>query len=272
MTSNGWRARARDTLGGYSPLLRWYRRFRPLWLWPLLHPLGKATILYVERWGLDVRRGPFAGLRYPREAVGRVGFLPAKLLGSYERELYTTLESLEGMDCFVDLGSGDGFYCVGIGRRFNSCRIIGYETDKSERRIAGLLAATNGVRAELRGTVDHRELDALPDGKVVVMCDLEGYECELLDPVRVPRLRATTMLVELHEDPCPEVVTVLTERFRLTHEILVLSGTPRSPADFPELENWDPELAGLAVAEGRSTLAKWMLLTPGAGPSTSYYS
>lgn len=68
--------------------------------------------------GLTVRRGPFAGLRYPsHDAVG--SSLWPKLLGSYEAELAPTFEALCATPyrTVVDVGAAEGYYAVGLGLR-----------------------------------------------------------------------------------------------------------------------------------------------------------
>src|SRR5919106_5511514 len=69
--------------------------------------------------GLTVRSGPFAGLRYVDAAVGapdRADCLPAKLLGSYERELHHAVErQLEvGFSTIVNVGAAEGYYALGL--------------------------------------------------------------------------------------------------------------------------------------------------------------
>jgi SAM-dependent methyltransferase len=260
VTAKGTRARIRRALGGYSPVLRWYRRVRPPWLWKRVNPLGRATARYVREQGLVVKHGLFQGMRYPEQAVGRVGYLPTKLLGCYEPELAPVLARATDFDLFVDVGCGDGFYCVGYARLSPTTRVIGFETDPQERAVAEALARENRVEVEVRGTADHAALNDLSDGRLLLMSDVEGYERELLDPDRAPRLRTASMLVELHPNVHPDVADVLASRFGETHAIELIHGRPKSPHLLDELRGWDAKATNLAVTEGRSALPTWMWL------------
>lgn len=258
----GVRPWLRRRLGGYSPLLRWYKRLRPQWAWERLNPSGKATARFVSEHGLTVRYGPFAGMVYPADAVGRVAVLPSKLLGTYEPELGPHVQAVgANADVFVDLGSGDGYYCVGFGRLFPQATVIGYEMDDGERALAARLALLNGVSVEFRGIADEATLNSLPAGRLLLMADIEGAEYELLDPDRFPRLREASIIVEVHPIPHPDIVDVLHARFAATHSITDVAGRPKSIA-LPELDGWDRGLASMAVSEGRTGYGQWLILTP----------
>jgi len=253
------RHRAREIVGAYSPLLRWYRRLRPRWLWQHTNPLGRATRRYVDEHGLTVRHGPFCGVTYPPSAIGRVGFLPTKLLGAYEADLADILANAGGFDLFVDVGSSDGYYCVGYKRLFPTTQVIGFETNGAERTISQRLASLNGVVFDARGTAAHHELNALPPGRLLLMTDIEGYEHDLVDPSLVPRLRDAMMIIEAHRKVHPDIVEVLCARFERSHEIEFVHARARDIADYQELAGWDPDAAKRALFNARSL---WLVLRP----------
>jgi hypothetical protein len=223
--------------------------------------MGRVTKAYVTQHGLTVKRGLFAGMTYPSEAVGHAGMLPAKLLGCYEMELSPHLSQLES-DVFVDIGSGDGWYCVGLARLFAGVRVIGFETQLAERRVAERLAQLNGVDVEYRATADHAALDALPAGRLAILCDIEGAEFELLDPIAAPRLREAAMIVEVHPATRANLVETMVERFAPTHAHQLVDGRPRDPSAYPELAGWDSLAANISVSEGRQKHGQWLVLTP----------
>lgn len=255
--------RISERLGGYSPILRWYRALRPRWLWLRLDPIGKATRRYLQANDLTVRRGYAEGIEYPPQAVARIGFLATKLIGAYEHEIHDALlQQMPGHDLFVDVGSGEGFYCLATARRFPGVRAIGYETDDAERRTAEKMAQLNGVACEFRGTADPAEFAALPAGRMLLMTDIEGYEYELVDPLRIPRLLEATMLIEVHPATREGLRQTLIDRFAETHTATVILGQPKNFDDYPELAGWPRELANMAVTEGRPALPEWLLLVP----------
>ena len=58
-----------------------------------------------------------------------------------------------------------------------------------------------------------------PAGPAWLIVDIEGAECELLDPVRVPALQDAWMVVELHPANVPAVLEELRARFAPTHAL-----------------------------------------------------
>jgi len=196
------------------------------------------------------------------EAVGKANHLSPKLIGSYEPDVADFLgEQAPEHDLFVDLGSGEGFFCVGVAR-LSPSRVIGFELNRYERRLSKRIAAANGVEAETRGRVDHDGLNSLPPGRLLLLSDIEGLEEDLLDPVAVPRLKEATMIVEVHEQFRPDVVATLSERFGPTHHLEhFAAGEPR-PEDYPELAAWDSDEAKWAVFDGHLPGQGWMSFIP----------
>jgi hypothetical protein len=252
----------RAALGGYSPLARFYRRIRPRWLWRATSPFGPATSRYVEENGLTVKRGPFEGTVFVDQAVGKANHLSSKLIGSYEPAVTAFLgEQAPDHDLFVDLGSGEGFFCAGVAR-LAEIEVIGYELNAYERGLTAKIAAANDVRVETRGGVSKAELKGLPAGRLLLLSDVEGLEEDLLDPDTVPRLKEATMMVEVHEQYRPDVVATLTSRFEGTHEIERHAAGEPQPADYPEVTGWDLEEARWAVFDGHLPGQGWMSFVP----------
>jgi hypothetical protein len=252
----------RATLGGYSPLARAYRRVRPRWLWRRTSPFGPSTSRYVNENGLTVRRGPFEGMTFIDQAVGKANHLSSKLIGSYEPDVANFLgEQAPEHELFVDLGSGEGFFCVGVAR-ISPARVIGFELNRYERRLSERIAAANDVEFETRGEVDQSALNSLPPGRLLLLSDVEGLEEDLLDPEAVPRLREATMIVEVHEQYRPDVVTTLSDRFAPTHHLEHFSAGEPHPDDYPELAEWDRDEARWAAFDGHLPGQGWMSFVP----------
>jgi hypothetical protein len=232
-------------------------------------PAARVTRRFARHYGLTVRSGPFAGMRYPDLAVGRVELLTQKLLGAYERELHDAFESViaQGFETVVDIGSSDGYYAVGLARRMPEARVHAWEANPLPQRVSRAVARENGVedRIDFRGLADAAALRDLPEERAFVLSDCEGCERELIDPDAVPLLRTSTILVELHPFAAPGIEATIAERFRDTHRIETISGRPRYVGDFPELVDlpgasyMDRELA---VTEYRVHPMDWALLTP----------
>ena len=58
--------------------------------------------------------------------------------------------------------------------------------------------------------------------------DVEGFETVLLDPVEIPALKKSTILVELHEMySTADCTSTIENRFQDTHEIQLVKGSKR---------------------------------------------
>lgn len=192
----------------------------------------------LQRTGVNVSTGPFCGLRYLDASFASV--LIPKLLGIYERELHPIIE--EALELrfgrIIDIGAAEGYYAVGFAARLPQAKIWAFEADETARHLLRLLAEQNGVadRLTIRGHCGQDNLrDVLPDGsgKTLVVCDAEGAEATLLDPVAVPGLCGAHVLVELHSKTSPGVCELLLNRFRATHEIHTVKQAARHASDYP---------------------------------------
>lgn len=256
------RERLIQLVGGYSKAMYLYRSLRPRWLWRLSSPFGRPITRYVNENGLAIQRGPFRGLKFPERALGHTNHMGAKLVGTYEPGVVDFLSiHVPRNEVFADLGSGDGVFCVGAAL-LGPIRSIGYETNGFERRIAEKIARANGKEIETRGLADHESLRDLPQGRLLILCDIEGFEEEVLDPVEVPRLRTATMIVEAHDQFRPNVITTLTERFSETHEIGRIFAEPADASGFPELSGWDREAVDLITFDGHVAGESWLTFVP----------
>ena len=95
------------------------------------------------------------------------------------------------------------------------------------------------------------------------MCDIEGAELELLDPLKSPALRKMDLIVESHECLRAGITAELIERFDSTHHVsLVGDDGQRTLEEVPE---WFMNLAHLdqllATWEWRSGPTPWLVMT-----------
>lgn len=257
------RERIINRIGGYSAPLLWWRARRPTWAWRISSHYGKPTSRYVAENGLTVQRGNFKGLEFPPRALGHTNYLGAKLAGVYEKPVVDFLAGNAGShEVFVDLGSGDGFFLTGLGRINPDLGLLGYELNGYERRLADAIAEVNRTRLELRERADQEALKYLPEGRLLLLCDLEGLEEDLLDPKAVPRLKDATMAVEAHSQFRPNVVSVLTDRFRDSHEISYVASKNGESSGIPELGGWPEAEASIVLHDGHGEGEGWMFFLP----------
>jgi predicted O-methyltransferase YrrM len=203
-------------------------------------PVARITRRFVSRHGLSVREGPFAGMRFPRFAVGRGEVVVPQLLGAYELELRAAIESVVA-DCpatIVDIGASDGYYAVGLARACPASTVYAYEMNFFPARVCHRLAAENGVadRIVMRGECRVADLQGLaPGDSAFVLSDCEGAERELMDPDAVPWLRDCRLIVELHDFAAPGIEETILSRFESSHDIEVIRSRRRYVAEWPAL-------------------------------------
>lgn len=228
--------------------------------------LTLAAARIAERLSDHVARGPFAGMHYPRRRGDIVH--TAKLLGAYECELHAALERLvaRAPALVVNIGSGDGYYAVGLARQLPAAHVIAVDPDPLAQRAcadtAGLNALGDRIRACTRVDADALErLLASVGTPALLVVDCEGYEDELLDHVRAPSLVQTDMLVETHDFARAGVTARLTARFASTHDVEEIGVAVRISGAFSELSSESPAVALGLLDEFRHRPQSWLVLT-----------
>lgn len=212
-----------------------------------------------------VRRGPFAGMHYPRRRGDIVH--TAKLVGAYESELHGAIERLIARTptLVVNVGSGDGYYVVGIARRLHAARIVAVDPDPLAQRACADTARRNdvGARVEPLTRIDAPALERILDSPVraLIVVDCEGYEDELLDPARAPSLAHADLLVETHDFARAGVTARLTDRFGGTHHVERIEVAARDVTAFPDLSDTPADVARGLLDEFRHMPQSWLVLT-----------
>src|SRR5262249_17496055 len=84
--------------------------------------------------GGNISGGPFKGMKYVGDSRGSA-FYP-KLMGTYELELHGIIERLcqEQFDVLLNIGSGEGYYSVGMAMRCQRLKVIAAEEDEGRRK------------------------------------------------------------------------------------------------------------------------------------------
>ncbi len=222
--------------------------------------------------------GPFKGMKCIGDGFG-AEYTP-KILGTYELEYASDLRArLEhGHDVFVDVGAAEGYFAVGFLIRNPDARCVAFELSADARRLLLRNATLNGVagRLDIRGAADAATLNASLVGsrRPWVLCDCEGAECDILDPVAAPNLRACHIILEVHGNLAvpPEsgqhhtraMATLIQRRFGETHRIREIAASPRTPAHWPTTLMTDASEHDqlCAMSETRSPDAMWQVMEP----------
>jgi hypothetical protein len=216
-------------------------------------------------------------MRYGLSSFGSA-YIP-KLLGIYERELAPLVEKAcsQNPRLIVNIGAAEGYYAVGLAIRNPSSRIVAFEAEAEGRALLQELAEENDVhtRIDIRGKCEAQDLEAaLRDvPSALVVCDVEGYEQSLLNPLLSPSLCRTDILVELHNAIVPGVTDLLQTRFGSTHCLQLIHQEPRTWDDFP----WRTLITALlpmslkesAVSEWHPVPTSWFYMQSRTGQGTS---
>lgn len=214
-----------------------------------------------------VGSGRFAGLAYPPDRLADVDAPVAKLVGCYEQEISGVFaEALDGgVETFVDVGSADGYYAVGMARANPRLTTYAYDLSRSARRLCATVAELNdvGPRVRLGRRCDARELAALPLEGALLLCDIEGGEADFFGARVVELLRRTRVVVEAHDGGRSGLGHQVVLAFEHSHVARVVSPQPREPND-PHLAGWTSSELVIAMTESRRPGDHWLDLVPRA--------
>jgi len=218
----------------------------------------------LQQQGTRVLQGPLAGMDFLQQSAE--GCHIAKLLGTYEMPLQPFIERAIGTQypTVLNIGCAEGYYAVGMARRMPTTQVLAFDVDPNAREACSDLARKNQVaqRVTVEGLFAHEHFAAFANRRVLLMCDIEGAERDLLDPALAPALQSMDIIVESHECLVPGITALLMERFKPTHTItLVQDDGQRQLASAPP---WFLNLAHLdqllATWEWRSGPTPWLVM------------
>ena len=212
-----------------------------------------------------VQSGPFAGMEIPIGTAWADGYRAPKLLGCYEADLHQPVrEILKRKPApVVNVGCAEGYYAVGLARLLPDATIFGFDINAQSAATCRQAAELNGVskRIVLDGLCTASMLaELLTHGeRPLVFMDIEGGERELLDPARVPLLRSSDIIVEIHDFVDRSISATLLERFSTSHAVELIVESARNPNQFTQLQTWSELDRWLVVDEGRPVTMKWLV-------------
>ena len=251
------------------------------------YPANYLASLAERRTKQVVISGPFKGMIFNARVWNGVyntrpwgGVYLAQLLGHYERELHPWIEEICSLQpgLIVDIGAAEGYYAVGLARRCPKTRVVTFEMSDEARNDMVTACQRNGVTGQVTANAkcDPAVLQSVLASAVgstapaVIICDVEGYEYRLLDPLRLPELTNSYLLVEVHDHLLPDIGDELVARFRATHAIATVWSEERQATDYP-YETWYTKLCpawyrARAVSDRRPCRMRWLWMRP-SGPT-----
>ena len=194
----------------------------------------------IQNHGTVVMQGPLTGMDFlPQSAEG---CHIAKLLGCYEQPLQPFIEKAiqTAYPSILNIGCAEGYYAVGMARRMQNTQVLAFDLNPKAQEVCSTLAQKNGVsdRVKVGALFKPEDFQVYESQKVLVLCDIEGAEKDLLNPEVAPALKGLDLIVESHECLIPGITQILIDRFKYTHQItLVQDNGQRHLQDAPQRFN-----------------------------------
>lgn len=191
-----------------------------------------------QLYGLTVKAGPFAEMRYIRIPPYRA--LPGKIIGFYERELHAAVSETLGKsyDTMINVGSAEGYYAIGYARAFPNTAVYAFDIDPRQQAFCQQLAQLNNVEnhVHIRGECRVEDLQQLVTASTFIFMDCEGCEFSLLNPELVSNLKLADIIVELHDFENGSRNGRLKAAFEATHNVIEINFSPRLVSEYPEVQ------------------------------------
>jgi hypothetical protein len=218
----------------------------------------------LKQQGMVVMQGPLAGMDFlPQSAEG---CHIAKLLGCYEQPLQPFIEEAiaSAYPTILNIGCAEGYYAVGMARRMLNTEVLAFDLNPKAQEVCTALAQKNAVsdRVKVGALFKPEDFEAYRNQKVLVLCDIEGAEKDLLNPDTAPALKGMDLIVESHECLLAGITQTLIDRFKGTHQItLIQDNGQRQLKDAPQWFNNMAHLDQLlATWEWRSGATPWLVM------------
>lgn len=217
----------------------------------------------LQQQGTVVMQGPLQSMDFlPQSAEG---CHVAKLLGCYEQPLLPFIEAaIQANYPTLLIGCAEGYYAVGMARRMPDTQVLAFDLNPVAQEVCTALAAKNGVadRVTVGALFKPEDFASYAGQCVLVLCDIEGAERELLDPAAAPALTGMDLIIESHECLIPGITQTLSARFQASHDITIVQDNgQRQIANTPA---WFNNLAHLdqlpASWEWRSGPTPWLVM------------
>lgn len=199
-----------------------------------------------------------------REVIGGLSY--GKDLGCYEHPLQAhILNALTtNYSKIINIGCAEGYYAVGFAIKMPNIKSLAFDTDPKSQAACRKLAMKNKVddRVEVGGIFLPEDFAKYADDSVLIFCDIEGAEDELLNPESSPALESMEIIVESHECFRNGITKRLIERFTRTHNVqLIEDDSSRQLIDPPD---WFTKLSHLdqllSTWEWRSGPTPWLVM------------
>jgi hypothetical protein len=218
----------------------------------------------LQQQGTVVMQSPLAGMDFLAQTAE--GCHIAKLLGCYEQPLQPFIEQAISLayPTILNIVCAEGFYSLGKARIMPNTQVLAFYLNPKAQEVCTALAQKNKVfdRVKVGALFKLEDFASYANQKVLVLCDIEGAERELLDPEVATTLRGMYLIVERHECLISGITQTLIKRFKDSHTITLDQDNGQrqlqdSPPWFNNLAHLDQLLA---TWEWRSGATPWLVM------------
>jgi hypothetical protein len=215
--------------------------------------------------------GPFSGFKMAPSEWSQSMDRGVMLLGIYEQEVLAVITTnAPSFDYFVNIGSADGYYALGVLKNNHFKKSYCFEILEKEREVflnnAELNNLNNRFEMYEQATSDFHLM--IPDdvkSNCIMLVDIEGFEFEIFNRESISAFRKALIVIELHEFAVEDGESKLENLLNIASEFFdleYLTTAARDVSVFPELRRLQDNLRWLLVSEGRAQLQRWLVLKP----------
>ncbi|MGB1038181.1 MAG: hypothetical protein ACPGYY_05995, partial [Bacteroidia bacterium] len=175
------------------------------------------------------------------------------------------IESIEKYDNILNVGSGGGYYTVGLALHSQKENIVAIDYSDFANKYLKKVAKINKVDGKVKVYNSILEVDAksYKEGRNLWIIDCEGCESTfLLDEPE--KFANSDILVETHEFVHFDIVDNILEKYRDTHEAEVIASVADmdkvSEYHLPEIKEESRPHKFKLLSENRNVEMKWIYL------------
>jgi len=258
---------------GLKHLWRYMSQFSDLELYFIQKKREALAAEFVQKYGHKVRHGHLTGTSlWEGDSRGNTD-MPSMILGFYEKEvLNTIIENKSEYTCFVNIGSADGYYSVGLLKNNFFEHAICFEISEHLREVTLDIAQKNDISKNLivhgKATDNFTKVitnEGLVLSDCLILCDIEGGEFDIFTSQNLYKLRHSFIIIEIHDflvENGHEKYETLLDRCAPYFTIQEICTGSRDLSLFNEINLLPDTDRWLLCSEGRMQSMRWIVLKP----------